>query len=79
MSTEPATARLPGAAAIESHTIDFIPDAERHGRPRSLFFIWWSSNMQMTTALTGVIAAALGLSFPGPWWRSRSGSWWVGW
>ncbi|HUY24008.1 MAG TPA: cytosine permease [Candidatus Saccharimonadales bacterium] len=49
---------------IEKHSIDFIPDAERHGKPSRLFFIWWSSNMQMTTVLTGVIAAALGLSFP---------------
>ncbi|MGH7611745.1 MAG: purine-cytosine permease family protein [Candidatus Dormibacteria bacterium] len=64
MSADSPTARIRTGAAIESHTIDFIPDSERHGRPRSLFFIWWSSNMQMTTALTGVIAAALGLSFP---------------
>ncbi len=54
----------PLAVPIEGHSIDFIPLGERHGNPRSLFFIWWSSNMQMTTVLTGVIAAALGLSFP---------------
>lgn len=65
MNAEPAT-RVGTAtgSAIENHSIDFIPDAERHGKPSRLFFIWWSSNMQMTTVLTGVIAAALGLTFP---------------
>jgi len=51
------------SAGIEGHSIDFIPADERHGKPRGLFFIWWSSNMQMTTVLTGVLAAALGLTF----------------
>lgn len=60
----PAPARSGAADLIEGHSIDFIPESERHGKPRNLFFIWWSSNMQMTTVLTGVIAAALGLSFP---------------
>lgn len=64
MSTEKATLRSAPVPSVEAHSIDFIPESERHGRPRSLFFIWWSSNMQMTTALTGVVAAALGLSFP---------------
>ncbi|HVD02757.1 MAG TPA: cytosine permease [Candidatus Dormibacteraeota bacterium] len=64
MSTEQAAPRRAQVSSVEAHSIDFIPESERHGRPRSLFFIWWSSNMQMTTALTGVIAAALGLSFP---------------
>lgn len=64
MSTDKATLRSAPVPSVETHSIDFIPESERHGRPRSLFFIWWSSNMQMTTALTGVVAAALGLSFP---------------
>lgn len=49
---------------IESRSIDFIPLDERHGHPSSMFGIFWSANMQLTTVLTGVIAAALGLSFP---------------
>ncbi|MGA7173919.1 MAG: cytosine permease [Candidatus Dormiibacterota bacterium] len=65
MSTETATpAGTDTGRLIEGHSIDFIPESERHGKPRNLFFIWWSSNMQMTTVLTGIIAAALGLSFP---------------
>ncbi len=63
-SAPPITDGEPAIKGIEKHSIDFIPLSERHGRPSSLFFIWWSSNMQLTTVLTGVIAAALGLSFP---------------
>jgi NCS1 family nucleobase:cation symporter-1 len=55
----------PGVSSvIEAHSIDYIPEAERHGKPYRLFFVWWSSNMQMTTVLTGVLAAVFGLSFP---------------
>lgn len=60
----PTGLEKPVTTGVESHSIDFIPLAERHGRASSLFYIWWSSNMQLTTVLTGVIAAALGLSFP---------------
>jgi NCS1 family nucleobase:cation symporter-1 len=31
------------AAALERHTIDIIPLTERHGKPRDLFTIWFSS------------------------------------
>ena len=49
--------------AVEQHSIDYIPPAERHGKPSSLFNIWWSSNMQITTVVTGAIALLLGLPF----------------
>jgi NCS1 family nucleobase:cation symporter-1 len=59
-----SSAGRPGVGdAIEQHSIDYIPEAERHGKPYRLFFVWWSSNMQMTTVLTGVLAAVFGLSF----------------
>lgn len=64
-TTRPNEARGdPAIQGIEGHSIDWIPLTERHGRPSSLFFIFWSSNAQLTTVLTGVIAAALGLSLP---------------
>jgi NCS1 family nucleobase:cation symporter-1 len=57
-STEPA--------ALERHTIDIIPLAERHGKPRDLFTIWFSSNIMPLTFVTGALAPAVfGLSF---WW-----------
>ncbi|MBM7646927.1 NCS1 family nucleobase:cation symporter-1 [Scopulibacillus daqui] len=47
---------------IEKRTIDFIPDAERHGSVRNLFFIWFSANAQITTVVTGALSIALGLN-----------------
>jgi NCS1 family nucleobase:cation symporter-1 len=49
---------------VERRTIEFIPDSERHGSPRSLFFIWFGSNMQITTVVTGALGVILGLSLP---------------
>ena len=34
---------------VEKRSIDFIPEAERHGQPGSLFFIWFGANMNITT------------------------------
>jgi NCS1 family nucleobase:cation symporter-1 len=57
-STEPAT--------LERRTIDIIPLEERHGRPRDLFTIWFSSNIMPLTFVTGALAPAVfGMSF---WW-----------
>ncbi len=52
------------AAALERHTIDIIPLSERHGKPRDLFTIWFSSNIMPLTFVTGALASAVfGLSF----------------
>jgi len=52
------------AAALERHTIDIIPLTERHGKPRDLFTIWFSSNIMPLTFVTGALASAVfGLSF----------------
>ena len=52
------------AFKVERRTIEFIPESERHGSPRSLFFIWFASNMQITTVVTGALGVILGLSLP---------------
>ncbi|MGZ4130648.1 MAG: cytosine permease, partial [Actinomycetota bacterium] len=31
--------------SIETHGIDPIPDADRHGEPRELFWIWAAANI----------------------------------
>lgn len=49
---------------IERHSIDPIPESERHGTPRSQFTLWFAANMQITTIVTGALAVYLGLSFP---------------
>jgi nucleobase:cation symporter-1, NCS1 family len=48
---------------IEPHGIDFVPLNERHGRPASLFTLFFSANMNMVAAATGAIAVSLGLGF----------------
>lgn len=47
---------------VEKRSIDFIPESERHGRPGSLFFIWFGANMNITTIAAGVLPVSLGLN-----------------
>ncbi len=47
--------------AVEHRSIDFIPESERHGSVFSLFTLWFSSNMQITTVVTGALAVIIGL------------------
>jgi NCS1 family nucleobase:cation symporter-1 len=53
-----------GALRVETHSIDRIPDEERHGSPRGLFAVWFGANLQLTTVVTGALAPSLGLSVP---------------
>jgi len=50
-----------GNFVVERHSIDYIPESERHGSPLSLFTLWFSANMQITTVVTGALAVVLGL------------------
>lgn len=45
---------------IERRTIDMVPPAERYGRPRSQFTLWFGANMQITAVVTGALAVILG-------------------
>ncbi|TGA92951.1 cytosine permease [Streptomyces sp. MZ04] len=57
-------ARTAPKARIEQRTIDVVPAAERHGRTRDLFTIWFSANLGPLTVVTGALApTAFGLSF----------------
>lgn len=47
---------------VEQRSIDYIPDAERHGKARDLFNIWFSANMQLTSVMTGAVVVSLGLN-----------------
>ena len=52
------------AAQLERYTIEQIPLGQRHGRPRDLFTIWFTSNLMPLTVVTGALAtAAFGLPF----------------
>lgn len=49
---------------VEPHGIEPIPDSERHGKPRSIFTLWFSANLEFATLTTGVLAIGVfGLNF----------------
>jgi NCS1 family nucleobase:cation symporter-1 len=45
---------------IERRSIDYIPEAERHGRLLSQFTLWMGANLQITAIVTGALAVVLG-------------------
>ncbi|MFC9381635.1 purine-cytosine permease family protein, partial [Streptomyces sp. NPDC057020] len=46
--------------SVETRTIEVIPDAERHGTPRSQFTLWFGANMQITAIVDGALAVVFG-------------------
>ena len=49
---------------VEPHGIDPIPTHERHGKPRNIFTLWFSANLEFATLTTGVLAIGVfGLNF----------------
>jgi purine-cytosine permease-like protein len=60
---EPPTDRV---GRIESHGTDYIPESERHGRPRSLFAVWAASNLTYLYIVLGGTMILLGLNL----WQS---------
>jgi len=51
-------------SAIEQRSIDYVPEAERHGKPWHLFTLWFASNVQITGLVTGALAVTVGLDLP---------------
>ncbi|WP_137843010.1 cytosine permease [Microbacterium sp. 2FI] len=67
---------------IETRGIDQIPDAERHGRPQTLFGIWAAANVVYLNIVLGALLVLLGLGL----WESLAicvlgNLWWfvIGW
>jgi nucleobase:cation symporter-1, NCS1 family len=52
---------------IEVHSIDYVPHAERHGKVRDLWPVWFSGDANLATVAVGVIGIALGESM---WWTA---------
>jgi NCS1 family nucleobase:cation symporter-1 len=48
------------AGVVERHSIDVVPDEERHGRPFSQFTLWLGANLQITAVITGALAVVFG-------------------
>jgi nucleobase:cation symporter-1, NCS1 family len=51
------------AFSVEQHGVDVIPDAERHGKPTELFWVWLGANVIFTYIIDGAIILGFGLSF----------------
>jgi purine-cytosine permease-like protein len=65
MSTSAPSAPAYGGAVtkIEPYGVDQIPDSERHGKPRSQFYIWFAAGLNFPVVLLGFSAMSLGLGF----------------
>ncbi|HEY5990432.1 MAG TPA: cytosine permease [Streptosporangiaceae bacterium] len=50
---------------VETHHIDRIPDAARHGRPWHQLAFWWGGNDNVFNVVLGAVVVSFGLSF---WW-----------
>src|SRR5437763_3432622 len=57
-------------AAIEPGGVEYIPLAERHGRPLDLFWTWMSPNLEFATVFVGVISV---LFFRQTFWQAAAG------
>ena len=44
---------------VEPHGIDPISVKERHGKPRNLFTLWFSANLEFATLTLGVLSVGL--------------------
>jgi nucleobase:cation symporter-1, NCS1 family len=57
----PLSASRPSPPAlIEIRSIDYIPEAERHGGLASQFTLWLAANLQITAIVTGALAVVFG-------------------
>jgi NCS1 family nucleobase:cation symporter-1 len=50
---------------VETHHIDMIPAAARHGKPWHQFAFWWGGNVNVFNVVLGAVVVSIGLSF---WW-----------
>ncbi|WP_406136356.1 purine-cytosine permease family protein [Streptomyces sp. NBC_01089] len=51
-----------GAARIEAHGIDHIPEEERHGHPRQLFSVWAAASVNYLSLVVGGALILMGLT-----------------
>lgn len=48
-------------SVVEVHSIDYIPQSERHGKVQDQFTLWFLGNANLATLAVGLIAMSLGL------------------
>ncbi|MEU5218246.1 cytosine permease [Streptomyces sp. NPDC020807] len=49
-------------AGIETHSIDWVPLSERHGKPSHVGAIWFVGSLNLTGLATGVVTLSMGAS-----------------
>src|SRR5277367_2563916 len=62
MAAAPATADRGLVGQIEAHSIDWIPESERHGKPWLQSMLWFLGNLQYFTIPIGFVGPSMGLS-----------------
>ena len=50
---------------VETHHIDWIPEAARHGKPWQQVFFWAGANVNIFNVVLGGVVVSIGLTF---WW-----------
>jgi nucleobase:cation symporter-1, NCS1 family len=63
MSNTKAVTEAASSLSLETHTIDFIPLSERHGKPWNLFTLWFGANTVIISVATGALLVAKGVGF----------------
>jgi nucleobase:cation symporter-1, NCS1 family len=48
---------------VETHHIDRIPEAARHGKPWHQLAFWWGGNVNVFNVVLGAVVVSLGLTF----------------
>jgi purine-cytosine permease-like protein len=48
---------------VEQRGIELVPENERHGKPRDLFFMWLGTNTNVFYIINGALLISLGLNF----------------
>jgi NCS1 nucleoside transporter family len=61
MSTAATRDAAGPTSVVEVHSIDYIPQSERHGKVTDQFTLWFLGNANMATLAVGLIAMGLGL------------------
>ncbi|MGH6939187.1 purine-cytosine permease family protein [Hypericibacter sp.] len=62
VTAEQAAGEANQAFAVEQNGINLIPDSERRGHPRELFWVWAGANLILTYIIVGGLLAVLGLT-----------------
>jgi NCS1 family nucleobase:cation symporter-1 len=63
MSNTKPVSEPAGSFSVETHTIDFIPLSERHGKPWNLFTLWFGANTVIISVATGALLVSKGVGF----------------